>query len=270
MLRRCQENVTRYREFILCEKQRKDIVMRAIPLMSTIQQNHLLAAIPADSRSRLLPHMELVELPRGQMIHDIGEKIHHAYFPIDAIIAIMAILENGDCTEVSMVGNEGVVGISSFMGGDAIPRQAVVRSPGYAYRLPATWLNREFARHGEMLSLLLRYTQALITQTAQTAICNRHHSIEQQLCRVLLQSLDRVPGDELAITHENIATMLGVRRESVTEAAGRMKSVGLIECRRGRLKVLDRPGIEALCCECYAVVKNETERLLPHTTTFRH
>lgn len=243
--------------------------MRAIPLMSTLQQNHLLAAIPADTRRRLLPHLELVELPRGKVLHEMGETVRHAYFPIDAIVAILAILENGDCTEVAMVGNEGVVGISSFMGGDAIPRRAVVRSPGYAYRMQGKWLHREFSRHGEMLVLLLRYTQALITQTAQTAICNRHHSIDQQLCRVLLQSLDRLPGSELAVTHETIATMLGVRRESVTEAAGRMKHLGLIECRRGRLKVLDREGLEKLCCECYGVVRKETERLLPHTATLR-
>ena len=244
--------------------------MRAIPLMSTLQQNHLLAAIPPDSKSRLLPYLELVELPQGKVLHEMGETVRHAFFPIDAIVAILAVLENGDCTEVAMVGNEGVVGISAFMGGEAIPRQAVVRSPGYAYRLPSKWLNREFSRHGEMLVLLLRYTQALITQTAQTAICNRHHSIDQQLCRVLLQSLDRLNGDELAITHETIATMLGVRRESVTEAAGKMKQLGLIECRRGRLKILDRPGLEKLCCECYDVVRKETDRLLPLTASLRH
>lgn len=244
--------------------------MRAIPLMSTLQQNHLLAALPPDTRSRLRHHLELVELPRGEVIHEMGETVSHAYFPIDAIVGILAVLENGDCTEVAMVGNEGVVGISSFMGGDAIPRQAIVRSPGYAYRLEGKWLNREFSRHGEMLVLLLRYTQTLITQTAQTAICNRHHSVDQQLSRVLLQSLDRLPGSELAITHETIATMLGVRRESITEAAGRMKQLGLIECHRGRLKVLDRPGLEQLCCECYDVVRKETERLLPHTAIPLH
>ncbi|MCP5346834.1 MAG: Crp/Fnr family transcriptional regulator [Gammaproteobacteria bacterium] len=243
--------------------------MRTITLISTLQQNHLLAAISADSRSRLLPHMELVELPHGKVLHEIGKKIDYVYFPIDTIVAIVAMLENGDCTEVSMVGNEGLVGISSFMSGDTIPQQTVVRSAGYAYRIPATQLKDEFSRHGEMLSLLLSYTQTLITQTAQTAICNRHHTIEQQLCRILLQSLDRIRGDELTVTHENIATMLGVRRESVTEAAGRMKGMGLIECRRGRLKVLDRSGLESLCCECYRVVRNETERLLPRTSSFR-
>ena len=244
--------------------------MRAIPLMSTLQQNHLLAAIPPDSKSRLLPHLELVELTQGKVLHEMGETVRYAFFPIDAIVAILAVLENGDCTEVAMVGNEGVVGISAFMGGEAIPRQAVVRSPGYAYRLQSKWLNREFSRHGEMLVLLLRYTQALITQTAQTAICNRHHSIDQQLCRVLLQSLDRLGGNEIAITHETIANMLGVRRESVTEAAGKMKQLGLIECRRGKLTILDRPGVEKLCCECYDVVRRETDRLLPLTASLRH
>lgn len=244
--------------------------MRAIPLMSTLQQNHLLAAIPPDSKSRLLPHLELVELIQGKVLHEMGETVRYAFFPIDAIVAILAVLENGDCTEVAMVGNEGVVGISAFMGGEAIPRQAVVRSPGYAYRLQSKWLNREFSRHGEMLVLLLRYTQALITQTAQTAICNRHHSIDQQLCRVLLQSLDRLGGNEIAITHETIANMLGVRRESVTEAAGKMKQLGLIECRRGKLTILDRPGVETLCCECYDVVRRETDRLLPLTASLRH
>lgn len=244
--------------------------MRAIPLMSTLQQNHLLAAIPPDSKSRLLPHLELVELTQGKVLHEMGETVRYAFFPIDAIVAILAVLENGDCTEVAMVGNEGVVGISAFMGGEAIPRQAVVRSPGYAYRLQSKWLNREFSRHGEMLVLLLRYTQALITQTAQTAICNRHHSIDQQLCRVLLQSLDRLGGNEIAITHETIANMLGVRRESVTEAAGKMKQLGLIECRRGKLTILDRPGVETLCCECYDVVRRETDRLLPLTASLRH
>lgn len=243
--------------------------MRAIPLMSTLQQNQLLAAIPEDSRSRLLPYLELVELPHGKVLHEIGDKINHVYFPTDAIVAIVAMLENGDCTEVSMVGNEGVAGISSYMGGDTIPQQAVVRSAGYAYRLPASQLRQEFSRHGEMFTLLLSYTQTLITQTAQIAICNRHHSIEKQLCRVLLQSLDRVHSDELAVTHENLATMLGVRRESITEAAGRMKNLGLIECRRGRVKVQDRSGLEALCCECYRVIRNETERLLPRTASFR-
>lgn len=244
--------------------------MRAIPLMSTLQQNHLLAAIPPDSKSRLLPHLELVELTQGKVLHEMGETVRYAFFPIDAIVAILAVLENGDCTEVAMVGNEGVVGISAFMGGEAIPRQAVVRSPGYAYRLQSKWLNREFSRHGEMLVLLLRYTQALITQTAQTAICNRHHSIDQQLCRVLLQSLDRLGGNEIAITHETIANMLGVRRESVTEAAGKLKQLGLIECRRGKLTILDRPGVEKLCCECYDVVRRETDRLLPLTASLRH
>ncbi len=241
--------------------------MGAIPLMPILRQNHLLAALSADSRSRLFPYLEFVQLPRGKVIYEVGEPIHYAYFPTDAIIAIVAILENGASAEVSMVGNEGVAGISAFMGGEAIPRQAVVQNAGHAYRLPVKWLKREFARHGEMLVLLLRYTQSLITQTAQTAMCNRHHSVDQQLCRMLLQSIDRLPSDELVVTHEIIANMLGVRRESVTEAAGRMKSLGLIECRRGKVRVLDRAGLERHCCECYAVVRNEALRLLPRAAT---
>jgi len=244
-------------------QRKRDIVMRAIPLMSTLRQNHLLAALSADTRSRLLPHLELVQLSRGKVLHELGEKVRHVYFPTDSIVAILAMLENGASTEVSMVGNDGVVGVSSFMGGEAVTTQAVVQSPGHAYRVPEKWLNREFARHGEMLVLLLRYTQALITQTAQTAMCNRHHTIDQQFCRILLQSLDCLPGDELTITHETIAHMLGGRRESVTEAAGRLKAMGVIECRRGKLRILDRAAIEEQCCECYAVIRNETSRLLP-------
>lgn len=244
--------------------------MRAIPLTSPLRQNHLLAALSADTRSRLLPHLELVQLPRGKVLHEVGEKVRYAYFPTDSIVAILAILENGASTEVSMVGNDGVVGIASFMGGEAVTTQAVVQSPGHAYRLQEKWLNREFARHGEMLTLLLRYTQALITQTAQTAMCNRHHSIDQQFCRILLQSLDCLHGNELTVTHETIANMLGVRRESITEAAGRLKALGLIECHRGRVKVLDRPGIEQLCCECYGVIRREADRLLPHAAGQSH
>jgi len=243
--------------------------MRAIPLRSTMHQNRLLAALPADARSRLLPHLQLVELRQGEVIHEIGEKIHHVYFPIDSIVSIMAILESGDSTEVFMTGNEGVVGISSFLGSEAFCRQAIVRVGGYAYRMQAKWLATEFSRHDDMLALLLRYTQALLTQSAQMAICNRHHSMEQQLCRVLLQALDRLPGNEVAITHEAIACMLGVRRESVTETAGRLKALNLLECHRGRIEILDRCGLEQLSCECYEVVRKETERLLPNTPNVR-
>ncbi len=239
--------------------------MRAIPLRSTLQQNRLLAALPAEARSRLLPHLQLVELPQGEVIHEVGEKITHVYFPTDSIVSIMAILENGDSTEVFMTGNEGVVGISSFLGSDTFCKQAIVRVGGYAYRLQEKWLTYEFSRHDDMLALLLRYTQALLNQSSQAAICNRHHSMDQQLCRVLLSALDRLPGNEVAITHEAIASMLGVRRESVTEAAGRLKTLGLLECRRGRIEILDRPGLEKLCCECYEVVRKETARLLPGT-----
>lgn len=237
--------------------------MNAIPPMPVPQQNHLLNALSADAGGRLYPYLELVQLPRGKVIHETGEQPRYAYFPVDAIIAEMAIIESGDSTEVSMVGNEGLVGTALFMGGESIPRQALVQSAGHAYRLLGKRLKEEFDRHGEVLHLLMRYMLSLITQTAQTAVCNRHHSIEQQLCRMLLQALDRIHGNELSVTQEEIARMLGVRRESVSDAAGRLKKTGLIECHRGRVKVLDRPGIEKRCCECYAVVRKETERLLP-------
>lgn len=237
-----------------------------IPMPSPTQ-NHLLAALASDTRKRLLPYLELIQLSQGKVVHEIRETPLHVYFPTNAIIANLALNENGASTEVYMVGNEGVVGIAAFMGGKTIPLQAVVRSPGYAYRLPVSHLTNEFNLHGEMFTLLLRYTQALITQTSQTAMCNRHHSIDQQLSRILLQTLDRLTGNELEVTQETIAHLLGVRRESVTDAAGRMKQLGLIETRRGRIRILDRPGIEKLCCECYAVVRKETDRLLPFTAT---
>lgn len=241
--------------------------MGALSEIHRPQQNYLLSALTADSRSRLFPHLELVYLPRGKVLHDGGGLLRYTYFPTDAIVAILAIIESGASMEVSMVGNEGMVGTAIFMGGEAIPRQTVVQNAGHAYRLTALRLKDEFDRHGEMLTLLLRYTQALITQTAQTAMCNRHHSIDQQLCRMLLQSLDRLPGNELHVTQEQIAAMLGVRRESVTEAVGKIKKLGLIECRRGKVYVLDRPEIEQRCCECYDVVRGETLRLLPWLPT---
>lgn len=245
--------------------------MSAKPPKPEPTQNHLLAALSSDTRSRLLPLLELVYLTQGTILHGIGEMPCHVYFPADAIIAKQALIENGASTQVYMIGNEGMAGIAAFTGGNAMPMQAIVQSSGYAYKLTAKQLNAEFNRHGEMLILLMRYTQALITQTAQTAMCNRHHSIEQQLSRILLQTLDRISGDELHVTQESLANLLGVRRESITDAANKMKQKGLIECRRGRVRILDRPGIQKQCCECYVVVRKETDRLLPYTATmWRH
>lgn len=227
-------------------------------------QNHLLAALPAEVRERLFPYLEPMPLPLGKVLYESGDTLHHVYFPTDAIVSLLYVMESGASAEISVVGNEGLIGVAVFMGGESTPSRAIVQSAGHAFRLPGQRLKDEFNRHGEMLLLMLRYTQSLITQMAQTAVCNRHHSIDQQLCRWLLLSLDRLQGNELVMTQELIANMLGVRREGVTEAAGKLQKLGLIEYSRGRITVLDRPGIERLCCECYAVVKKETDRLLPY------
>lgn len=227
-------------------------------------QNHLLAALPAEVRERLFPYLEPMPLPLGKVLYESGDTLHHVYFPTDAIVSLLYVMESGASAEISVVGNEGLIGVAVFMGGESTPSRAIVQSAGHAFRLPGQRLKDEFNRHGEMLLLMLRYTQSLITQMAQTAVCNRHHSIDQQLCRWLLLSLDRLQGNELVMTQELIANMLGVRREGVTEAAGKLQKLGLIEYSRGRITVLDRPGIEQLCCECYAVVKKETDRLLPY------
>lgn len=228
------------------------------------QQNHLLAALPADVKQRLFAHLELVPLPLGDVLYESGDALHHVYFPTDAIVSLLYVMESGASAEISVVGNEGLIGVSVFMGGESTPSRAVVQSAGYAYRLAGQRLKDEFNRHGELLQLMLRYTQALITQMAQTAVCNRHHSIDQQLCRWLLLALDRLPGNQLNMTQELIANMLGVRREGVTDAAGKLQRVGVIEYSRGHITVLDRPRLERLSCECYAVVKKETDRLLPY------
>lgn len=227
--------------------------------------NHLLAALPAQVLKDLLPHLELTQLPLGKVLCESGDIPHHAYFPAECIVSLLYVMENGASAEIAMVGNDGVIGISLFTGGESTSSGALVRSAGQAYRLSAQRLKDEFNRHGEMSQLLLRYTQALITQTGQTAVCNRHHSIDQQLCRWLLLSLDRLPGNKLNMTQELIANMLGVRREGVTEAAGKLQKQGVIEYSRGQITVLDRPKLEQLSCECYAVVKKETDRLLPFT-----
>lgn len=233
-------------------------------------QSHLLAALPEAEYQRLLPHLELVEMPLGEVIYESGDKLRYAYFPTTCIVSLGYVLASGASTEIAMVGNGGIVGVAIFMGGGSMPNQAVVRSAGHAYRLKANFLLHEFEQagehlHGELQSLLLRYSQALMTQTTQTAACNRHHSVEQKLCRWLLENLDRLSGSELTITQESMANMLGVRRESVTEHAGYLQQAGLIHYRRGHLDILDRPGLEARACECYQVVKTEFDRLLPYT-----
>ncbi|WP_445370811.1 Crp/Fnr family transcriptional regulator [Methylomonas sp. HW2-6] len=227
------------------------------------QLNHLLNALPTAEYQRLLPHLERVDMPLGEVIYESGGELRYVYFPATCIISLLYVMENGASAEIAVVGNDGMIGVALFMGGGSMPNRAVVQSAGYAYRLRGQLLMQEFNRYEVMLHLLLRYTQALITQMAQTAVCNRHHSVDQQLCRWLLLSLDRLPSNELAMTQELIANMLGVRREGVTEAAGKLQQAGLIHYSRGRITVLDRPGLEARVCECYHVVKAESDRLLP-------
>src|SRR6202165_4638377 len=230
------------------------------------KQNHLLDALPASDYERIQGHLELVPMALGEVLYESGIQLRYVYFPTTAILSLLYVMEDGASAEIAIVGNEGILGISLFMGGETTPSRAVVQSAGYGYRLAAQLLKREFSRAGPVLRLLLRYTQALITQMAQTAVCNRHHSVEQQLSRWLLLSLDRLKSDELHMTQELIANMLGVRREGVTEAAGKLQDSGLIHYQRGRITVLDRPGLEARSCECYQVVKRETDRLLPART----
>jgi CRP-like cAMP-binding protein len=227
------------------------------------EQNQLLAAMPAAARDRLYPYLEPVSLELGDVLYESGDRLQYVYFPTDSIVSLMYVMENGSSAEISVVGNEGVVGIAVFMGGASTTSRAVVQSAGSAYRLAGTRLNTEFNAVGEVQHLLLLYTQALLTQMAQTAVCNRHHTIDQQLARWLLLSLDRLRNDEVAMTQELIANMLGVRREGVTNAAMKLQRMGVIQYNRGHIRVLDRPRLEELTCECYAVVKQETDRLLP-------
>ena len=226
-------------------------------------ENHLLAALPTYIQQSWLSQLEPVQMPLGEVLYESGVTLTHVYFPTTAIVSLLYVMEDGASAEIAVVGNEGIVGISLFMGGESTPSRAVVQSAGQGFRLKAQVLKEEFNRAGPVLHLLLRYTQALITQMAQTAVCNRHHSLDQQLCRWLLLSLDRLKGDELVMTQELIANMLGVRREGVTEAALKLQSAGLIRYARGRITVLDRAGLEQRTCECYAVVKKEYDRLLP-------
>lgn len=225
--------------------------------------NHLLSVLPPAEWGRLAPHLVLVDMPLGQVVYDSGDRLSHVYFPMTSIISLLYVMEDGASGEIAIVGNEGIVGIAIFMGGETTPSRAVVQSAGKAYRLDTRLLKEEFYRGGPMQRLLLRYTQALITQMAQTAVCNRHHSIDQQLCRWLLLSLDRLPSNELKMTQELIANMLGVRRPGVTEAAMKLQEAGLIRYSYGHIEVLDRPGLEKRVCECYRVVKREFDRLLP-------
>jgi CRP-like cAMP-binding protein len=226
--------------------------------------NHLLAALAPEERERIFPHLQLVDMPLGKVLYESGDTLRYVYFPTDSIVSLLYVLRDGATAELSVVGNEGLIGIALFMGGETTPNRALVQSSGHAYRLGGQRLKEEFHRNGALQDLLLRYTQALITQMAQTAVCNRHHSVDQQLCRWLLLSLDRLPSNELTMTQELIADMLGVRREGVTEAAGRLQRLGVIRYSRGHITVLDRPRLEQLSCECYAVVKHETDRLLPY------
>lgn len=228
-------------------------------------QNHLLAALSAEALARIAPQLELVAMPLGEVLYESGGQLQHVYFPTTAIISLHYIMENGASAEISGVGNEGVLGISLFMGGNTTPSRAAVYTGGYGYRLKARLMMEEFNRADMMMRLMLRYTQALITQMSQTAVCNRHHSVEQQLCRWLLLTLDRMPTNELTMTQELIASMLGVRREGITETAGNLQRLGLISYRRGHITVLNRSGLESYACECYLVVKKEFHRLLNDT-----
>ncbi len=232
---------------------------------NTPWQNGLLASLPTHDRQRWEAMLEPTDLPLGKVLYESGCKLGHVYFPISAIVSLLYVMEDGASAEIAVVGKEGLVGVSLFMGGETTPSRAVVQSAGQGYRLKASLLMDEFNHSAPVLHLLLRYTQALITQMAQTAVCNRHHSLDQQLCRWLLLSHDRLAGNELLMTQELIANMLGVRREGVTEAAGSLQRDGLIRYQRGRITIIDRPGLELRTCECYAVVKKEYDRLLPDT-----
>jgi CRP-like cAMP-binding protein len=226
-------------------------------------ENHLLAVLSDADWARLEPHLALIDMPLGQVVYESGDRLDHVYFPTSSIVSLLYVMEDGASAEIAIVGNEGLVGIALFMGGETTPSRAIVQSAGRAYRLPAAILKEEFRRGGALQRLLLRYTQALITQMAQTAVCNRHHSIDQQLCRWLLLSIDRLASNELEMTQDLIANMLGVRRAGVTEAALKLQDAGLIRYSHGHIELLNREGLEQRVCECYGVVKREFDRLLP-------
>ncbi len=234
------------------------------------KQNDILAVLAVSEYERLYPDLELVRMPLGELLYESGDERQYVYFPTGSIVSLLCVMADGGSAEIAVVGHEGVTGVAAFMGGETMPNRAVVQSAGFAYRLKASVLKGEFERGGPLQHLLLRYTQALITQMAQTAVCNRHHTVEQQLCRWLLLSLDRLHSNELTMTQELIANMLGVRRVGVTEAAGRLQAAGLIHYCRGKITVLDRAKLEAQVCECYAVVKHECDRLLFSKSTIAH
>lgn len=238
-------------------------ILSSPPYPPNPRQNHLLAALPDAEYLRLLPYLEHVSLPLGKTLSEPGDAVVYVYFPTTAIVSLLDVLGNGSSAEIAIVGNEGIVGVALFMGGESMPSRSVVQSEGYAYRMRGDLFNKEFNNDPALQHLLMRYIMALLSQMAQTAVCNRHHTIDQQLCRWLLLSLDRLSGNVLNMTQELIADMLGVRREGVTEAAGKLQDAGLISYSRGCLTVLDRPGLEARVCECYEVVKKEFDRLLP-------
>jgi CRP-like cAMP-binding protein len=244
--------------------ERRPSAARRRPAHAGPKRNHLLSALPTADYDRIAPHLELVKMSLGDVLYESGGRLRHVYFPTTSIVSLLYVMEDGASAEIAIVGNEGILGIALFMGGDTTPSRAVVQSAGEGYRLRASMIKTEFERFGPTMNLLLRYTQALITQMAQTAVCNRHHSIDQQLCRWLLLSLDRLSSSQLVMTQELIANMLGVRREGVTVAAGNLQAAGLIRYQRGKITVLDRPALEARCCECYKVVKTEFDRLLPY------
>ncbi len=241
-----------------------------MPLTYNPQHNHLLAALPESVQARLFPHLKLIPLRLGKVVYDSGDTLNHVYFPTDAIVSLLYVMKSGASAEISVVGNDGLIGIALFTGGNSTPSRAIVQSAGYAYQLASGRFKEEINRHSDLMDLLLRYTQSLITQMAQTAVCNRHHTIDQQLCRWLLLSLDRLPSNQLSMTQELIANMLGVRREGVTEAASKLQKLGVISYNRGKITVLDRSRLERLCCECYSVVKIETDRLLPLLKSTAH
>lgn len=235
-----------------------------MPIKPEPQHNHLLAALSPEVQGRLFPHLELVKLPLRALLYESRRPMRHVYFPTDSIVSLQYLMENGTSTAISVVGNEGLLGITLFLGGESTPSRSIVQSAGHAYRLPRVRVKEEFNRHGQLLMLMLRYTQALITQVSLTAVCNRHHSIDQQLCRWLLLSIDRLEHNQLTMTQEFIANMLGVRREGVTHAASKLQNLGVISYSRGLIRVLDRPKLETLSCECYNVVKKETDLLLDY------
>jgi CRP-like cAMP-binding protein len=239
------------------------------PDSSQSEHNELLAALHPAERARIYPYLQRIPMPLGMVLYEPSDVLRHVYFPIDSIVSLLYVMENGDSAEISVVGHEGLVGVARFMGGESTPSRAIVQSEGCAFRLTARRLKDEFRRQGQMQLLLLRYTQSLLTQMAQTAVCNRLHSVDQQLCRWLLLSLDRLPSNQLSMTQELIANMLGVRREGVTIAAAKLQKLGVIRYSRGVVTILDRQQLEQLCCECYAVVKRETDRLRPKVTPKR-